>query len=108
MKHQIFAYAQLYNENLRLYNQCNELNERIQNMEYICKQLAENENANVNKILLLENKIISMKRKIKKPPAKFQDNYNMHNEQLFYLSNKDASENLSIASEISSLTNSDK
>lgn len=103
MKHNWFIPRQLYYENQYLYNQCKELNEKLKIIEDRCKELVANENANINKILLLENRIISLKRKRNKT---MKSNSN-HQEQLFYLdSNNNEVEVEVVQSDVSSITDS--
>ena len=103
MKHNWIVSRQLYYENQYLYNQCKELNEKLKIIEDRCKELVANENANINKILLLENKIISLKRKRNKN-MKLNTN---HQEQLFYLdSNNNNIEVEVVQSDVSSITDS--
>jgi|AACY02.14.fsa_nt_gi hypothetical protein len=103
MKHNWIVPRQLYYENQYLYNQCKELNEKLKIIEGRCKELVANENANINKILLLENKIISLKRK----RNKIMKSNSNHQEQLFYLDsiNNDI-EVEDIQSDVSSITDS--
>jgi hypothetical protein len=103
MKHNWFIPRQLYYENQYLYNQCKELNEKLKIIEDRCKELIANENAYVNKILLLENKIISLKRK----RNKIMKSNSNHQEQLFYLdSNNNDIEVEVVQSDVSSITDS--
>ena len=103
MKHNWIIPRQLYYENQYLYNQCKELNEKLKIIEDRCKELVANENANINKILLLENKITSLKRKRNKN-MKLNTN---HQEQLFYLdSNNNNIEVEVVQSDVSSITDS--
>ena len=103
MKHNWIVSRQLYYENQYLYNQCKELNEKLKIIEDRCKELVANENANINKILLLENKITSLKRKRNKN-MKLNTN---HQEQLFYLdSNNNNIEVEVVQSDVSSITDS--
>lgn len=103
MKHNWIVPTQLYYENQYLYNQCKELNEKLKIIEDRCKELVANENANINKILLLENKIISLKRRRNKN-IKLNSN---HQEQLFYLDSNNSGVDYTI-SDISTLTDSEK
>lgn len=103
MKHNWIVPTQLYYENQYLYNQCKELNEKLKIIEDRCKELVANENANINKILLLENKIISLKRRRNKN-IKLNSN---HQEQLFYLDSNNSGVDCTI-SDISTLTDSEK
>jgi peptidoglycan hydrolase CwlO-like protein len=103
MKHNWIVPRQLYYENQYLYNQCKELNEKLKIIEGRCKELVANENANINKILLLENKIISLKRKLNKQNR----SVSRYEEQIFYLDsiNNDIEVEV-IQSDVSSITDS--
>lgn len=103
MKHNWIVPTQLYYENQYLYNQCKELNEKLKIIENRCKELVANENANINKILLLENKIISLKRKLNK----HNRSVSRYQEQIFYLDSINNNIEVEvIQSDVSSITDS--
>lgn len=100
MKHNWTLPRQLYYENQYLHNHCKELNEKIQVMEVRNQELVFDEHIHINKISLLEKKIVSLKGKLKKKSV-----YTHSKEHLFYLDSPNIEDNVSL-SNVSSLTDS--
>lgn len=84
MKRNHILCSQLFFENQQIKQELFDLKVKLNATETNHKLLIENEMMYINKILLLENKLISLKKKLKTKPA---SNNEKNSEPIFYLSN---------------------